>query len=359
MITFSLCMIVKNEEENLGRCLSCLKNLMDEIIIVDTGSTDKTKEIAGKFDAKIYDFEWIDDFAAARNYAFSKATCDYIYSADADEVIDENNIREFANLKQALNDIYVKSLSKTDASSDSAEDDLPIDIVQMYYCGQTSGKGKSVYNFDKELRPKLFRRLRTFVWENPIHEQIRTEPVIFDSDIEIQHKQSENHASRDLSIFRKAIDKGYTISSKLLDFYARELYMAGSADDLKAAEEFMIMVTESDTASVDDIRKASIILAKSARLSGDIPKLMKYALKDVSSGCASEMCCELGDYYLDSGDLSEASLWFYNAAFEQAPMLDINTGGTRPLLSLSKCYKLLGNQELSDEYAIKANECNL
>lgn len=344
MITFSLCMIVKNEEENLGKCIGCLKDLMDEIIIVDTGSTDKTKEIARSFGANIYDFEWIDDFAAARNYAFSKATCDYIYSADADEVIDEDNIKELARIKEALGNL---------------EPDQMIDIVQMYYCGQTKGKEKSVYNFDKELRPKLFRRLRTFIWENPIHEQVRTDPIIFDSEIEIQHMQSENHASRDLAIFRKAIDSGAVISSKLLDFYARELYMAGTDKDLKAAEEFMIAVTESDTASVEDIRKASIILAKSARISGDTGKIMKFALKDVSSGCASEMCCELGDYYLDNNDPSEASLWFYNAAYEQTPMLDIHTGGDRPLLSLSKCYKLLGNQEMSDEYARKANEWNL
>lgn len=336
-------MIVKNEEKNLGRCLECLKKLMDEMIIVDTGSTDRTKEIAARYGAKVYDFEWIDDFAAARNYAFSKATCDYIYSADADEVIDEDNVKELARIKEALG---------------NQEPDQMIDIVQILYCGQTRGKGKSVYNFDRELRPKLFRRLRPFIWENPIHEQVRTEPVVFDSEIEIQHRQSENHASRDLAIFRKAIDNGAVISSKLLDFYARELYMAGTTEDLKAAEEFMIAVTESENASVEDIRKASIILAKSARLSGDIGKLMKFALKDVSSGCASEMCCELGDYYLDNGDPSEASLWFYNAAYEQTPMLDIHTGGDRPLLALSKCYNLMGNQELSNEYARKANEWN-
>lgn len=343
MVTFSLCMIVRDEEKNLRRCLDCLKDLMDEMIIVDTGSTDKTIEIAKSYGASVYNFKWIDDFAAARNYAFSKATCDYIYSADADEVLNKKDIEQFQKLKEVM---------------DISDDEPSIDIVQMYYCGQTSGKGRSVYNFDRELRPKLFRRLRTFIWENPIHEQIRTEPLVFDSDIEIQHMQSEDHASRDLAIFRKAIDNGYVVSSKLLDFYARELYMAGTTEDLKAAEEFMIAVTESENASVEDIRKACLILAKSARISGDVSKLMKFALKEVSSGCASEMCCELGDYYLDNGDPSEASLWFYNAVYEQTPMLDIRAGGDRPLLSLSKCYKLMGNQELSDEYVRKANEWN-
>ena len=88
MITVSLCMIVKNEEDILARCLDSLKGLMDEIIIVDTGSTDRTKEIAANYTDKIYDFSWCDDFAAARNFSFYKATKEYIYAPDADEVLD-------------------------------------------------------------------------------------------------------------------------------------------------------------------------------------------------------------------------------------------------------------------------------
>ena len=65
MVEISLCMIVKNEEKVLARCLDSIVGLMDEIIIVDTGSSDKTKEIARKYTDNIYDFEWIDDFAPA------------------------------------------------------------------------------------------------------------------------------------------------------------------------------------------------------------------------------------------------------------------------------------------------------
>lgn len=66
-ITISLCMIVKNEEQTISRCLESVKDIVNKIIIVDTGSTDKTKELVKKYNAKIYNFKWIDDFSAARN----------------------------------------------------------------------------------------------------------------------------------------------------------------------------------------------------------------------------------------------------------------------------------------------------
>ena len=67
MATVSLCMIVKNEEKVLSRCLDSVKDAVDEIIIVDTGSEDNTKNIASQYTDKIYDFKWVYDFSAARN----------------------------------------------------------------------------------------------------------------------------------------------------------------------------------------------------------------------------------------------------------------------------------------------------
>lgn len=94
----SACLIVKNEESNLDRCLSSIKNIVDEIIIVDTGSTDKTKEIAIKYTDKIYDFTWNDSFADARNYSVSKATGDWIIVLDADEELEKGKREDFDKL---------------------------------------------------------------------------------------------------------------------------------------------------------------------------------------------------------------------------------------------------------------------
>ena len=98
--TLSLCMIVKDEEEYLPRCLGSIKPVVDEMIIVDTGSTDRTRDIAIIFGAKVFDFTWKDDFSEARNFSLSKAGGDWIFVLDADEVLSPIDYRE---LKESHN----------------------------------------------------------------------------------------------------------------------------------------------------------------------------------------------------------------------------------------------------------------
>jgi len=90
----SLCMIVKNEEKVLQRCLDSVYGIVDEIIIVDTGSTDSTKEIALKYVDQVYEFEWTNSFADARNYAQKQAKGKWILVLDADEYVDRSNLEE-------------------------------------------------------------------------------------------------------------------------------------------------------------------------------------------------------------------------------------------------------------------------
>lgn len=98
----SLCMIVKNEESNLGACLACAADLVHEIIVVDTGSTDRTKDVASKHGAKIVDFAWIDDFAAARNESVRHATGQWIFWLDADDRIDQSSRAKLRSLFASL-----------------------------------------------------------------------------------------------------------------------------------------------------------------------------------------------------------------------------------------------------------------
>ena len=244
MATISLCMIVKNEENILARCLGSIQGLVDEMVIVDTGSADATKEIAYRYTEQVYDFVWCNDFAAARNFAFSKCSMDYIYSADADEVLDTENRERFRLLKAAL---------------------LPeVEIVQMKYGNQL--QFSTIYNYDEEYRPKLYKRLRSFVWENPIHEAVRLTPVIYDSDVVITHLPEKNHAPRDLAAFGRMPAEVLQQSRKLRQLYARELFIAGSEEDFLQAEPFFRAMADLPECDEDSRLEACCVAAHAARV---------------------------------------------------------------------------------------------
>ena len=334
MVTISLCMIVKNEEKILRRCLDSIKGLMDEIIIVDTGSTDNTRKIAEQYTEKVYDFEWIHDFSAARNFAFSKASCDYIYSADADEVVDKENYERFRQLKETL---------------------LPeIEIVQMYYGNQLSFG--TIYNFDRELRPKLFKRLRTFVWEESIHEAVRICPVIYDSEITITHLPENSHAGRDLEAFRRQTQEEQRLSARLQNIYAKELFISGADEDFLKAEEYFTREADTDDLSMEQLKEAVCVIVKAARLRKDYLKMYRYAMKDIASEGVSEVCFELGEYYYEAGIYEEAAMWYYNAFHETESILNIHCSGDLPLMRLSLCYVKLGQKEQASEYEKMATD---
>lgn len=328
MVTISLCMIVKNEERILARCLDSLTGLMDEIIIVDTGSTDDTKQIAAKYTDQIYDFVWTGDFSEARNFAFSKAQMEYIYSADADEVLDEENRAAFLRMKEVL---------------------LPeIEMVQMYYVNQLANG--TIYNYDKELRPKLFRRNRTFRWQGAIHEQVGITPVIYDSEIQIQHLPEENHKDRDLAAFARLVEAGEPLDKRLHNIYAKELFISGEPADFLTARAFFQQSCKDEKRGDEELMEAACVAARAARLAGDVADFFKYAMKAVASEGCSEICCELGAFYMERQDYDEAIIWLYNAAYETESVLNIHCGGDLPLRGLAKCYQELGNEEQAAEY---------
>ena len=145
----SLCLIVKNEEDNLPACLTPVADLVEEIILVDTGSTDRTREIAGRFRARIHHFPWRDDFAAARNQTLRHATGEWIFWLDADDRIDEVN-------RQRLRELFA-GLHNENAA-------------YIMTCVCTTAMGAGVALFD---HVRLFRKQPGVRWEYRIHEQIR------------------------------------------------------------------------------------------------------------------------------------------------------------------------------------------
>ncbi|MDN3513514.1 MAG: tetratricopeptide repeat protein [Candidatus Brocadia sp.] len=156
--TLSACMIVKNEEKFLAQCLQSIRHAVDEIIIVDTGSTDKTIEIAQSFAAKVYHHPWKNSFSEARNHSLNYATCDWILQIDADEAIEQTDIPFLHKLitNNSYNAIFVAIYS-----------DLP------------GGRSKHYYT-------RVFRRGKAH-FEGIVHNQLIFEGRAIHSEIRFYH----------------------------------------------------------------------------------------------------------------------------------------------------------------------------
>ncbi len=329
-------MIVKNESQTLARCLDSLKNLMDEIIIVDTGSTDGTREIAARYTSKIYDYEWHDDFAAARNFAFSKASCDYIYSADADEIVDEKNQARLRQLKEAL---------------------IPeVEIVQMVYV--TKQPDHPTENFERDLRPKLFKRLREFKWIEPIHETVNLEPIVYDSDIEILHCPQGSHSGRDFHVFEKLVREKGEMSDRLIGMYVRELYKAGDVENLCRSRAFLETALDRQCEKENALlcRQIIAVLMKLYRQIDEPVQMLKLGLREEITVPSAEVCLELGYFFMEKGEYSEAVEWFYHAAHSCESELDIASSGKLAYTALSECFMRLDDCEKAKEYSHLAAE---
>ncbi|MFB5679272.1 glycosyltransferase [Paenibacillus terreus] len=148
--SISLCMIVKNEEEYLPKCLSSVMRIVDEIIIVDTGSTDNTVSIAEAFGAKVIHMPWQDSFSAARNRGFEEATGDWILWLDADEEMD---VEEADRLKELLTRDAIREQN--------------IEVIQFYFINHLETGETSHASLDRMVRNRPQYR-----FEGRIHEQI-------------------------------------------------------------------------------------------------------------------------------------------------------------------------------------------
>ncbi len=163
MASLSLCMIVKNEEEFLEQCLNSVKDLVDEIIIVDTGSTDNTIEIAKKFGVKVIEIKWEDDFSKARNVSLKNATKDWILVLDADEVIakkDHERIKEM--ISGNVEGYYL--VQRTYTNDSSIANWKPVDDYE---------EKKDYSGFFETLLLRLFRNKDEIYYTMPVHESVK------------------------------------------------------------------------------------------------------------------------------------------------------------------------------------------
>ena len=321
----SVALIVKNEEKVLARCLESIKDLVSEIIIVDTGSTDTTKDIALKYTNKIYDFKWINDFSAARNFSFDKCTKDWIIWLDADDVIKENDKEKIRKLDFSDKEII---LCKYEYAHDEYDN--------------------STLSFKRE---RIIKRSLNLRWEQPIHEYLPLNGKIYQTDIEIHHYKQANNSERNLNILQDIIKKNPN-DSRLQYYLGKELYDFGKFDD---AKKWLKKFVNNPLSWWEDKYSAYLKLAEIS-FKDDELKFKKYVFECINlEERKAEAYFLLGRFYESKNSYVKAIQWYKHCLNVDFPS-DLNSSllieqyTWAPALQLCVCYNYVGDIEKANYY---------
>lgn len=246
----SLCMIVKDEESNLPACLDSIADLVDEIVVVDTGSQDGTREVARGLGAKVVDFAWCDDFAAARNESLAHAKGDWIFWLDADEWIDDENRVQLANLFDSLNG---------ERNGYRMQQRSPIGT------GDEGESGTVVFQ-----QVRLFPNAPEIRWDYRVHEQIgdaieRQGGSVHDTAVCVEHKGyvdpqlQQRKAERNLELLEREVEERPEDAFPCFNLGWTLKQLGNTVEALPHLERSLQLAAPGDTVH----RKAHALLARS------------------------------------------------------------------------------------------------
>lgn len=337
MPTLGLSMIVKDEEKNLPSLLDSVKGVFDEIVVVETGSKDRTKEIALSYGAKVHDFKWVDDFAAARNYSFSKVVSEWVMWLDGDDEIVPDDRLRLLELKKHLGDA---------------------EAYLMAYNYAQDREGKPLVRF---YRHRILKNDGRVAWKCPIHEHIVIPPGFREAmtNVVVTHRRGADAAAQDrgrnIRLLRKAVQDDPS-SQRMRFYYGKELYSEGAFKECaQALEEYL---QKGDWH--ENMVNAHHFLALAYAATKEMEKAIDACIRGIRLDPRwSEYYCVIGQIYYDRGDWSRAAQWFEIARRLPIPptwgtvMMECYTW--MPADRLTKCYAEMG--EWSKAY--EANETAL
>lgn len=352
--TISLALIAKNEEKNINRLLDSVEGCFHEIVLVDTGSTDRTKEIALERGCKVFDFEWVNDFSKARNFAFSKTTKDYVVWMDLDDCLSDREA--FINWR-----------------------DNAMEFVDCWfgtYAYALDQDGKPIISF---VRERAFRKSLNPTWQYPIHEGVIAMPEWSKNYVtswRVNHMRDAEDIAQDKSRNLKILEEIQDKDPRLTFYYGKELYEGG-----KVYEAIAVLDKASKLANIEHhdrilaLQYAAYACMGSAgqlrpELKIEIDRLYRQAIDYCHQGIKldsnrAEFHTTLGDCLVQMGNL-QGSIPYFAAAkhcfnpkdsgskYEGAIYNFVNCYGEMPSLQLSKIYFHLGQM---DKAIKEASEC--
>lgn len=311
MKTLSLCVIVKDEELTLERLLSTATSFADEIVVVDTGSTDKSKQIAQKY-ANVYDFLWIDDFSAARNYAIELCTCDLVIWLDADDVVPQETVKKINELKL----------------------DFDCDMVIMPY--ETGNL--------RFYRERIFLNDGSHFFKGEVHEAIDLKGKIKRLECPVIHdKKKSGDPMRNLRILKK-VYASRPLNDRELFYYASELYFTGSSDARSELWRFIKFY-----GSYSQKGQAAVYLSYLLKNETDVRLALGEGAAHINS---ADIYTLIGESYMREKQYRHAKNSYLQAtvADEQIVFPVPERQNYLPYIRLCKCYWHLGNKQAAKYY---------
>lgn len=328
--TLSLCMIAKNEAHNLKPLYDSIKGCFDEIILVDTGSTDETVETAKSLGMKVFHFKWIDDFAAARNYSFEQATCDYVMWLDLDDRL----------MSRELFLLYKRTV-------------LPLhDVIYARYDYAFNDQGECVASF---VRERIVRRSLEIKWRDFIHEGLVTADAKGNKILgalattwHVKHARTKEEADGDRGRNIRLLEaKKDELSPRLKFYYGKELFDAGQHKNdnelIKKAAEVLKEAVKLNHEDHDRLLSVQYLCWSLFRLE-QFDDAIKYALIGLQlKPCRAELLCVIADSYAVRGMLQQ-SIPYYQAAVD-CP--NENASGYTAEFSSHDCYGPFPRRQLA------------
>lgn len=328
MATISLALIIKDVEKTIDRCLSDFSQVADEIIIVDTGSTDNSKEIVKKYTDKIYDFKWIDDFSAARNFSFSKCTKDFILWVDGDDYAHPEDLQKIREIDYS---------------------DKEVILIDYIYAHDEFGNNKLVVP-----RERILKRSLNPKWQGEIHEVI---PLSIGrnykaSGIKTHHNKQHGTSERNLAILERIVEKNP--STRNIYYLAKEYLDFGRHDE--SIHYFQEFIKRPD-AYWEDIYYSHFKMALCYLNKDNEAKFKEHIFESIKiEERWAEPYYHLGLFYMNRKQWDKAIHWYKLASNVKRPAGLLTSYQPEyytwlPKLNLCVCYNAIGDLE-------KAYECN-
>ncbi len=339
MLPVSVCIIAKNEEKNIEKCLRAIHKHPFEIVVVDTGSTDRTKEIAARYADKLLDFTWVEDFSAARNFSIKEASNDWILVIDCDEFIEKLNFQEMQKLMQQY----------------------PYAIGQLTRDNICYDQNHNVLH-SSDLVERLFNR-KYYHYEGTIHEQVvridKTQAYGFTFPLLISHtgyygteEEILAKSERNIRMLKAALEKDPT--DPYLFYQLGESYML--RNDYENAfqyfdQGFYLDVDE----TLEYVQRMIVSYGYSMIYTGRIEKALTLANVCDAFGNNADFFFMLGNVYLKARLNNQALEAFVNAT-KQKRHFDEGTNSYRAFHNIGCIYEAYKHYDEARKYYQKAGD---